>query len=79
MSTTETKTERTLSTRYGGLPRGKCWGKWYAGKTSATGDFEWCEKSGGTLYIPSGPGHLEYGSDDDGFRRVERSTQTYTD
>lgn len=60
-----------LNTRFGGLSRGKCWGKFYPGKTRATGDFEWVEKSsGGTLYL-TGPGYYVVGSND-GFNRQAR-------
>jgi hypothetical protein len=39
----------TLETRFGGCSRGKCWGKFFPGKTRPTGDFEWVEKSNGNL------------------------------
>lgn len=60
-----------LSTRFGSCSRGKCWGKFFPGKTRATGDFEWCEKSGGTLYL-AGPGHYVVGSSD-GFSREAKA------
>jgi hypothetical protein len=62
---------RKLDTRYGHLSRGRCWGKWFAGRSTPTGDFEWVEKDGGTLYVPEGEGLLLYGSSD-GFRRAEK-------
>ncbi len=63
-----------LSTRFGGCSRGKCWGKFYPGKTRASGDFEWCEKSGGTVYL-SGPGFYIVGSND-GFQRKAQAEFT---
>lgn len=56
-----------LPTRFGGLSRGKCWGKFFPGKTRDMGDFEWVEKSGGTLYL-TGAGYYIVGSSD-GFSR----------
>lgn len=60
-----------LNTRYGNLSRGKCWGKYYPHQTRATGEFEWVEKSGGTLYL-TGPGYYVTGSGD-GFNRAARA------
>lgn len=60
-----------LNTRFGGLSRGKCWGKFFPGQARATGGFEWVEKDNhGTLYLP-GPGYYVVGSDD-GFNRKAR-------
>lgn len=59
-----------LTTRFGGLSRGKCWGKYYANKTGPVGDFEWCAKEGGTLFL-TGPGYYVVGSGD-GFSREAR-------
>jgi hypothetical protein len=60
-----------LTTRFGGLSRGKCWGKFFPGKTRATGDFEWVEKDrNGSLYL-TGPGYYVVGSGD-GFSREAR-------
>lgn len=59
-----------LSTRFGNCSRGKCWGKYYADQTRAKGDFEWVDKSGGTLYL-TGPGYYVVGSGD-GFSREAR-------
>ncbi len=60
-----------LNTRFGGLSRGKCWGKYFPNKSRATGDFEWVEKdSNGNLYI-TGPGFYVVGSSD-GFSREAR-------
>lgn len=66
-----------LETRFGGLSLGKCWGKFYPGKTRATGDFDWVEKSGGTLYL-SGPGYYIVGSSD-GFSRAARAEFTLSE
>lgn len=64
-----------LSTRFGGLSHGKCWGKFYANKTRATGGFEWVEKDkSGTLFL-TGPGFYEVGSGD-GFSRKARGSFT---
>jgi hypothetical protein len=60
-----------LSTRFGGLSRGKCWGKFFPGKTTPTGDFEWVEKQGGTLYL-TGSGYYVVGSTD-GYNRKARA------
>ena len=59
----------TISTRYGHLSRGSCWGKFYAGKTCAGGNFRWAEKWNGKLVIDEA-GYLVYGSSD-GFSRKE--------
>lgn len=56
-----------LETRFGGLSRGKCWGRYYPNKKHPVGDFEWVEKSGGTLYL-QGSGYYVVGSSD-GFSR----------
>lgn len=69
--------DRVIHTRYGSLSRGKCWGKWYAGQTGPRGNFEWVPKDGGTLYIPDGPGFLQWGSND-GFSRKESHSETYS-
>jgi len=45
---------REIHTMYGNLSRGKCWGKWYENKKIPVGKFDWCEKNGGTLYVPMG-------------------------
>jgi len=60
-----------LSTKFGGLSRGRAWGKYFPGKTRPTGDFEWVEKTGGTLYL-TGSGYYIVGSHD-GFRRKARA------
>jgi len=57
----------TLTTRFGGCSRGKCWGKFFPGQTRAKGEFEWVEKSGGNLFL-EGAGYYVVGSDD-GFAR----------
>ena len=69
---------RTVETRFGGLSRGRSWGKWYAGKTQPTGNWVWVDKQGSTLYIPDGPGYLVYGSSD-GFRRKEKHGVVFED
>lgn len=61
-----------LETRFGRLSRGKCWGKFYPGKTRESGDFEWVEKNGGTLYL-TGSGFYVVGSSD-GFSRSAKSS-----
>lgn len=66
--------EIQLQTRFGGLSHGKCWGKYFPGKTRASGDFEWVEKKGDTLYL-TGPGHYLVGSSD-GFSREARAEFT---
>jgi hypothetical protein len=60
-----------LATRFGGCSRGKCWGKCYPGKSKPVGDFEWVDKSGGTLYLTK-PGYYLIGSND-GFSRQARA------
>lgn len=60
-----------LRTRFGGLSRGRCWGKFFPGKSGPKGGFEWCGKSGGTLYL-TGPGYYIVGSSD-GFSRQAKS------
>lgn len=60
-----------LTTRFGGLSRGKCWGKYFPNQDRAKGDFEWVEKANGVLYL-SGPGYYVVGSDD-GFSRKARA------
>lgn len=62
--------EIKLSTRFGGLSRGKCWGKYYPNQTRAKGDFDWVAKSNGNLFL-TGPGYYVVGSDD-GFSRKAR-------
>lgn len=57
----------SLSTRFGNLSRGKCWGKCFVGSKKPKGDFVWVEKSGGTLLLTE-PGYYVVGSDD-GFQR----------
>ena len=53
-----------IYSRYGGLSRGKCWGR------QGTGDaVRWADKSGSALYLT--PGRWVVGSDD-GFRRKDR-------
>lgn len=60
-----------LETRFGGLSRGKCWGKFFPSKTRATGDFQWVGKdSNGALYL-TGPGYYVVGSSD-GFSRAAK-------
>lgn len=59
-----------LQTRFGGLSRGKCWGKCFPGKTRPTGEFRWVEKNSGTLYLTE-PGYYLVGSSD-GFSREAR-------
>lgn len=56
-----------LDTRFGCMSRGKCWGRFYPGKSRATGDFEWVEKKNGSLVL-AGPGYYVVGSND-GFSR----------
>lgn len=63
--------EIKLSTRFGNCSRGKCWGKYYPNKKRASGDFEWCEKQGGSVFL-TGPGYYIIGSDD-GFSRKART------
>lgn len=60
-----------LSTRFGGASRGRAWGKCFRGKCRPTGDFEWVDKTGGTLYLTE-PGYYIVGSHD-GFRRKARA------
>jgi len=62
-----------LSTRFGGLSRGKAWGKYFANRKRPvpSTDFEWVDKTGGTLYL-SGPGYYIVGSND-GFNRSAKS------
>lgn len=60
-----------LTTRFGGLSRGKCWGKFFPGKSRPTGDFEWVEKNKGTLYL-QGAGYYLVGSSD-GYSREARA------
>lgn len=60
-----------LKTRFGGLSRGKCWGKYFPNQKRPTGDFEWVDKSNGTLYL-TGPGYYIVGSSD-GFSRDARA------
>lgn len=65
----------TLTTRFGGLSRGKCWGKFFPGQTKAKGDFQWVEKdSNGTLTL-EGPGFYIVGSSD-GFSRKAQAEFT---
>lgn len=59
-----------LRTRFGGLSRGRCWGKCYPGKSGPIGDFEWVPKEDGTLFLTQ-PGYYIVGSSD-GFRRSAR-------
>lgn len=59
-----------LPTRFGGLSRGKCWGKCFPGKTRPTGDWHWVDKSGGVLFLTE-PGYYLVGSSD-GFSRTAR-------
>ena len=66
-----------LSTRFGSLSRGKCWGKCYPGKTRPTGDFEWVEKHNGTLYLTK-PGFYIVGSND-GFARKAQAEFTLSE
>lgn len=61
-----------LSTRFGHLSRGRCWGKYYANKTAPIGDFAWVSKEGGTLFL-TGPGYYVVGSSD-GFSRQARNS-----
>ena len=61
-----------LSTRFGGLSRGKCWGKYYPDQTRPTGSWSWVEKHDGTLYL-TGPGYYVVGSSD-GFSREARGS-----
>jgi hypothetical protein len=71
-STIKAGEEITLSTRFGGCSRGKSWGKFYPGKSRATGDFEWCEKvNNGAAVVLTGAGFYVVGSDD-GFNRKAR-------
>lgn len=60
-----------LTTRFGVMSRGKCWGKYFPNKTRPTGDFQWVEKHNGTLYL-QGPGYYLIGSSD-GFSREARA------
>lgn len=62
-----------LSTRFGYLSRGKAWGKYYANRKRPVplDDFEWVDKSGGTLYL-TGPGYYIVGSND-GFNRSAKA------
>lgn len=66
-----------LATRFGSLSRGRCWGKFYPGKTRVSGDFEWVGKKGATLYL-TGAGHYVVGSSD-GFSREARGEFTLTE
>lgn len=59
-----------LETRFGGCSRGKCWGKFFPGQSRPKGDFEWVDKTGGTLFL-TGDGYYIIGSDD-GFSRKAR-------
>lgn len=62
-----------LSTRFGDCSRGKAWGKYFANRkrpVPAT-DFEWVDKTGGTLYL-SGAGYYIVGSND-GFNRSAKA------
>jgi hypothetical protein len=64
--------EIKLTTRFGGLSRGKCWGKYYPNQTRAKGDFVWVDKdNNGNLFL-TGPGFYVIGSDD-GFARKARA------
>ena len=56
-----------LTTRFGVMSRGKCWGKYYPNKKRPTGEFEWVEKHNGVLFL-RGPGYYVIGSND-GFSR----------
>lgn len=60
-----------LETRFGGLSRGKCWGKHFPNRKTPTGEFQWVSKSSGALYL-EGPGYYIVGSSD-GFRREARA------
>lgn len=66
-----------LTTRFGICSRGKCWGKFFPGKATPTGDFEWVEKSNGKLYL-SGVGYYIVGSSD-GFNRQARAEFSLTE
>ena len=66
-----------LNTKFGGLSRGRCWGKFFPNKKTPTGDFEWVEKRGGTLHL-SGPGFYIVGSSD-GFHREAKSSFVLTE
>ena len=61
----------TLSTRFGGCSRGRAWGKCFKGKSRPKGDFEWVDKTGGTLYLTVA-GYYIVGSSD-GFYRKARA------
>lgn len=63
-----------LSTRFGGCSRGKCWGKFFPGKTRATGDFEWVEKKNGSLVL-TGVGYYVVGSNDGFSRKAQTEFQ----
>jgi hypothetical protein len=60
-----------LNTRFGHCSRGKAWGKCFPGQTRPVGDFDWVDKTGGTLYITK-PGYYVVGSSD-GFSRSAKS------
>lgn len=60
-----------LVTRFGRLSRGHAWGKCFKGKSRPKGDFEWVDKTGGTLYITDA-GYYIVGSSD-GFNRRARA------
>lgn len=60
-----------LVTRFGQCSRGKAWGKCFVGKQRPIGDFEWVDKTGGTLYLTQ-PGYYIVGSDD-GFSRKAKA------
>lgn len=60
-----------LRTRFGGLSRGKCWGKFFPGSKRPVGDWEWVDKTNGTLYLPA-PGYYIVGSGD-GFSRSAKA------
>ena len=63
----DTKTVKIVS-RYGGLSRGKCWGR------QGTGDnVRWAEKDGSFLYLTLGTWHV---GSTDGFSRKDRATVT---
>jgi len=72
-SQSEIGTDETieLSTRFGSCSRGKCWGKCYANQKRPTGNWDWVDKTGGTLYLTI-PGYYIIGSDD-GFSRRARA------
>lgn len=60
-----------INTRFGGLSRGKAWGR------RGSGDqVEWAEKDGGTVYLT--PGQWTVGSSD-GFRRKETATDWHVE